>query len=45
MRKLLDRPELGISVILPVYNESDNLKTLIPELSSVLGSLGRSLRY
>ncbi len=35
-------PELDISVVLPVYNESGNLKVFIPEISHVLSALGRS---
>jgi glycosyltransferase involved in cell wall biosynthesis len=35
-------PELGLSIVLPVYNESGNLETFIPELSGVLRDLGRS---
>jgi glycosyltransferase involved in cell wall biosynthesis len=35
-------PELDISVVLPVYNESGNLKAFIPELSAELKALGRS---
>jgi len=35
-------PELGLSVVLPVYNEAGNLETFIPELSGVLRGLGRS---
>ena len=34
--------ELALSVVLPVYNESGNLETFIPELSDVLRDLGRS---
>lgn len=35
-------PELDISVVLPVYNESGNLQRFVPELSAVLGDIGRS---
>ncbi len=34
-------PEVEISVVLPVYNEAGNLRSFIPELSSVLRSLGK----
>ncbi len=42
MKKPINQPELDISVVLPVYNESGNLETFIPELSGVLRDLGRS---
>jgi glycosyltransferase involved in cell wall biosynthesis len=35
-------PELDISMVLPVYNESGNLKWFIPELTGALQALGRS---
>jgi glycosyltransferase involved in cell wall biosynthesis len=35
-------PELELSVVLPVYNEAGNLQRFIPELSTVLGEMGRS---
>ena len=35
-------PTLNLSVVLPVYNESDSLPSLIPELTAVLGQLDRS---
>ena len=40
----MDQPEpsLNLSVVLPVYNESDSLPSLIPELTAVLGQLDRS---
>lgn len=41
MKEQLLKPELDISMILPVYNESENLKHFIPELSGVLQDLGR----
>lgn len=34
-------PELDISMVLPVYNESGNLKWFIPELSGTLQAIGR----
>ena len=42
MKAAISQPELAISVVLPVYNESGNLETFIPELSGVLRDLGRS---
>jgi glycosyltransferase involved in cell wall biosynthesis len=40
----MDQPEptLDLSVVLPVYNESDSLPSLIPELTGVLRRLNRS---
>lgn len=35
-------PELDISMVLPIYNESGNLRLFIPELSEALLSMGRS---
>jgi len=35
-------PELDISMVLPVYNESGNLRAFIPELSAALQAIGRS---
>jgi glycosyltransferase involved in cell wall biosynthesis len=35
-------PTLNLSVVLPVYNESDSLPNLIPELTGVLRQLNRS---
>ena len=35
-------PELDVSVVLPVYNEAENLHYFIPELSRALRELGRS---
>ncbi len=35
-------PSLDLSVVLPVYNEAGSLPGLIPELTAVLGQLGRS---
>ena len=42
MKEPVTAPELGLSIVLPVYNESGNLETFIPELSGVLRDLGRS---
>ncbi len=42
MKEPVSAPELGLSVVLPVYNESGNLETFVPELSGVLRDLGRS---
>ncbi len=42
MREHATTPELELSIVLPVYNESGNLETFIPELSGVLRDLGRS---
>jgi len=36
------RPEIDISVVIPVYNEEENLPTLISQLTEVLEGLGRS---
>jgi len=36
------QPTLGLSVVLPVYNEAGSLPSLISELTAVLGQLGRS---
>ncbi len=36
------KPTLGLSVILPVYNEAGSLSSLIPELTAALRRLGRS---
>jgi len=36
------KEEIDISVVVPVYNEEENLPVLIPHLSEVLGSLGKS---
>lgn len=38
----IENPTLDISVVLPVYNEAENLKEFIPELSQTLKALGRS---
>jgi glycosyltransferase involved in cell wall biosynthesis len=35
-------PEVGISVLLPAYNEAESLRELIPRISAVLRRLGRS---
>ena len=35
-------PTLDISIVLPVYNEAESLPSLIPELTTALGKLGRS---
>jgi len=40
--KYTDQPELDISVVLPIYNEANNLKLFIPELRKALDDLGRS---
>ena len=42
MKEPIAAPELDLSVVLPVYNESGNLETFIPALSGVLRGLGRS---
>jgi len=43
MRKMdTSQPTLGLSVVLPVYNEAGSLPSLISELTAVLGQLGRS---
>jgi len=42
IEKYTGDPELDISVVLPVYNESGNLRTFIPELSAALQAIGRS---
>ncbi len=34
-------PSLDISIVLPIYNEADNLRAFIPELSGVLRDLAR----
>jgi glycosyltransferase involved in cell wall biosynthesis len=36
------KPTLDLSIVLPIYNEQAPLPSVIPELSSVLRSLGRS---
>ena len=36
------RPEIEISVVIPVYNEEENLPTLISRLTEVLEGLGKS---
>ena len=41
MKKTIPEPELDISIVLPIYNESGNLQTFIPELSGVLQALDR----
>ena len=43
----MNRPERGsdkvdISVVVPVYNEEENLPILVPQLAEVLGRLGKS---
>ncbi|MBN2390221.1 MAG: glycosyltransferase family 2 protein [Anaerolineae bacterium] len=40
MKESATAPELGLSIVLPVYNESGNLETFIPELSGVRRDLG-----
>ena len=35
-------PSPALSVVIPLYNEGDNLEPLIAELGPVLDSLGRS---
>jgi glycosyltransferase involved in cell wall biosynthesis len=35
-------PTLGVSIVLPVYNEAESLPGLIPELTDALKQLGRS---
>jgi glycosyltransferase involved in cell wall biosynthesis len=35
-------PTVNLSIVLPVYNEAGSLPSLIPELTAVLGQLGRS---
>ncbi len=42
MRTQTNAPDLDISVVLPIYNESGNLKIFIPELSSVLQDMGHT---
>jgi glycosyltransferase involved in cell wall biosynthesis len=44
MTKTMGKPEptLDVSVVLPVYNESDSLPRLVPELTVALERLGRS---
>lgn len=42
IEKHTGEPELDISMVLPVYNESGNLKWFIPELSEALRAMGRS---
>jgi len=37
-----DEPSLDLSVILPVYDEEDNLEPLHAELTAALSSTGRS---
>ncbi len=34
--------ELDLTVVLPIYNEADNLRHFVPELSGVLRDVGRS---
>jgi dolichol-phosphate mannosyltransferase len=34
--------EIGISVVVPVYNEEENLPVLIPQIVDVLGQIGKS---
>ena len=41
MNKIIDEPELAISIVLPVYNEAGNLEHFIPELSDVLQAMER----
>ena len=41
MNKIIDEPELTISIVLPVYNEAGNLEHFIPELSDVLQAMER----
>ncbi|MGC9467405.1 MAG: glycosyltransferase family 2 protein [Anaerolineae bacterium] len=42
MEKHAGEAELDISVVLPIYNEAQNLEMFIPELSATLAGLGRS---
>ena len=42
LNKHSGEPELGISIVLPVYNEAGNLETFIPEISGVLRDLDRT---
>jgi glycosyltransferase involved in cell wall biosynthesis len=35
-------PTIDLSVVIPVYNEAGSLPSLVPELTAVLGQLGRS---
>jgi len=43
MRKMdTINPTLGLSIVLPVYNEAGSLPSLIPELTATLRQLGRS---
>jgi dolichol-phosphate mannosyltransferase len=37
-----EKREMDISVVIPVYNEEENLPSLISELTEVLGGLGKS---
>ena len=37
-----EQKEIGISVVVPVYNEEKNLPVLIPQIAQVLESLGKS---
>ncbi len=38
---VITRPELGISVVIPVYNEEGNIDRLYQELTAVLEDIGR----
>lgn len=42
IQKHIGEPELDLSLVLPVYNESGNLRVFIPELSAALQETGRS---
>ena len=33
---------LGLSVVLPIYNEAESLPTVIPEISAVLRTVGQT---
>jgi dolichol-phosphate mannosyltransferase len=37
-----EQGEIGLSVVVPVYNEEENLPVLIPQIAQVLDSLGES---
>ena len=34
--------ELGVSVVIPLYNESENIPVLYEQLSAVMSKVGRS---
>jgi glycosyltransferase involved in cell wall biosynthesis len=41
-RLLRENPSIDISVVVPVYNEEENLPVLIPQIAEVLGPLGKT---